>query len=113
MLPFISFQMVTTRRQRNQALVTPNQRNESVEDSRNRHYGHIGSSGIRGEDQEMESAAPEGRLDRMERVMENLMTYVTRGESARQPDNVLEQYRRQRPPTFKGKPGDDPSIAEY
>ena len=113
MLPFISFQMLTTRRQKNRALVTPNQRNEGVEDSRNRHYGHIGSSGTRGEDQEMESAALEGRLDRMERVMENLMTYVTRGESARQPDNVLEQYRRQRPPTFKGKPGDDPSIAEY
>ena len=80
MLPFISFQMVTTRRQRNQALITPNQRNESVDDSRNCHYGHIGSSGIRGEDQEMEFAAPEGRLDRMERVMENLITYVTRGE---------------------------------
>ena len=47
----------------------------------------------------------------MERVIENLLNYTTRG--AKNADNVMEQYRRQRPPIFKGKPNDDPNMAEY
>ena len=48
------------------------------------------------ENQETESVVLEGRSNMMERVIENLLTYATRGESARHTDNVLEQYRQQR-----------------
>ena len=104
--------MVTTRQQRNRTPVSPNREIEDIRGNENRRYNHTDGSSIRAEEPETETTVPEGRLDRMERVMENLLNYATRGESAKNADSVLEQYRRQRPPVFKGKPNDDPSMAE-
>ena len=45
--------------------------------------------------------------------MENVITYVVSKELTRRMENMLEQYQRQRPPIFKGRPSDNPRIAEY
>ena len=105
--------MVNTRQQRNRTPISPNREIEGIRDGGNHRYNHANSSSVRTRESETGTTIPEGRLDRMERVIENLLNYTTRGEPAKNADNVLEQYRRQRPPIFKGKPNDDPSMAEY
>jgi len=86
----LSFQMVTTRQQRNRTPVSPNREIEDIRDSGNHHYNHVDSSSIRTKKPETETTVSEGRLDRMERVIENLLNCTTRGEPARNADNVLE-----------------------
>ncbi|XP_052207947.1 uncharacterized protein LOC127811811 [Diospyros lotus] len=63
--------------------------------------------------QEEQSGPSESRLDRIERILEGVLTHVTRNEPPRHTPHMLDQYRRQRPPVFRGKAGDDPSAAEY
>ena len=87
---YLFFQMVTMRQQRNRTPVAPNRGMEDVRDSEDRPYSHINSSSIRNGEQEMESAIPERRLDQMERVIKNLLTFTTRRESVKHTDNVLE-----------------------
>lgn len=41
------------------------------------------------------------------------MTYATKKEQTRHTDNMLEQYQRQRPPTFKVRANDDTCMVEY
>ena len=49
----------------------------------------------------------------MERILEGMLTHVARNEPPRHTSHVLDQYRGQRPPVFRGKASDDPSMAEY
>ncbi|XP_052187706.1 uncharacterized protein LOC127798285 [Diospyros lotus] len=60
-----------------------------------------------------ESSSSEDRFERMERFLENMLTYVSREEPTRHTTTALERYRHLRPPVFKGRTGDDPSSAEY
>ena len=60
-----------------------------------------------------ESSSSEDRFERMERFLENMLTYVSREEPTRHTTTALERYRHLRPPVFKGRINDDPSSAEY
>ena len=59
----LSFQMVTTRQQRNRTPVSPNREIEDIRDNENRRYNHADGSSIRAEEPETETTVPEGRLD--------------------------------------------------
>ena len=62
--------------------------------------------------QNEEANSSEGRIDRIERVLETFVNHVAR-EPIHAGTSTLDQYRRQQPPVFKGRIEDDPSIAEY
>lgn len=63
--------------------------------------------------QEEQSGPNENKLDRMERILEGILTHVTRNEPPRHTTHVLDQYCRQRPSVFKGKTEDDPCMIEF
>ena len=98
--------MVKTRR-----VTDLNKQDESDSSSsrRNSSTNYVMSNG----QQEERSGPSENRLDRMERILESMLTYIMRNEPLRNTTHVLDQYRRQRPSVFRGKAEDDPFIAEF
>ncbi|XP_052197261.1 uncharacterized protein LOC127804438 [Diospyros lotus] len=87
------------------------ERDES--DSSSSHHSRSANRVTNDGRQEERSGPSENRFDRMERILEGMLTHVTRNEPSRHTTHVLDQYRRQRPPVFRGKAEDDPCMAEY
>ena len=98
--------MVKTRR-----VTDLSERDESDSSSshRSRSANHVTSDGR----QEERSGPSENRLDRMERILEGMLTHVTRNELPRHTTHVLDQYRQQRPQVFKEKAKDDPCMVKF
>ncbi|XP_052197312.1 uncharacterized protein LOC127804483 [Diospyros lotus] len=101
--------MVNTRRPRDTINNDCGRREEDNLESQGDRRSHLGGNRryVR------ESSTGEDRFGRIERFLENMLTYVSREEPTRHTTTALERYRHLRPPVFKGRIGDDPSSAEY
>ena len=93
--------MVNTRRNRRD-------RGNGEESNTNPHPG----GGVGGQ-RDARANLDEGRMDRIERILEGMAGRILELQPEQRRVDALERYLRQNPPVFRRRPADDPAISEY
>ena len=104
-----SLQMVNTRRPQDSIVNGYEGREMSNTKDQGDRRNHLGANRRYVE----ELSSGKDRFERMERFLENMLTYVSREKPTRHTTIALERYQHLRPPVLKGRTCDDPSSAEY